>query len=183
MFANSLIWYDLLITFLYASGQWINYSYTTCRVRLDTLICSEWTGSFTRDPLPIDKQLEYSHATLPILFHVAVGRITIIQGMKQLPTFEHEILESSQLTDAAINVFYNVSWRRHQLETFSALLAHCAGNSPVTAEFPAQRPVTRSFDVFFDLCPNKRLGKQSRGWWAETPSSPLWCHRNATDKK
>ena len=37
------------------------------------------------------------------------------------------------------------------METFSALLAFCAGNSPVTGEFPAQRPVTRSFDAFFDL--------------------------------
>ena len=38
------------------------------------------------------------------------------------------------------------------METFSALLAICAGNSPVSGEFPAQRPVTRSFDVFFDVC-------------------------------
>ena len=37
------------------------------------------------------------------------------------------------------------------METFSALLAICAGNSPVAGKFPAQRPVTRSFDVFFDL--------------------------------
>ena len=37
------------------------------------------------------------------------------------------------------------------METFFALLALCAGNSPVTGEFPAQRPVTRSFDAFFDL--------------------------------
>ena len=43
------------------------------------------------------------------------------------------------------------------METFFALLALCAGNSPVPGEFPAQRPVTRSFDVFFDLRPNKRL--------------------------
>ena len=42
-------------------------------------------------------------------------------------------------------------WWRHQMETFSALLALCAGNSSVTSEFPAQRPVTGSFDVFFDL--------------------------------
>ena len=45
-------------------------------------------------------------------------------------------------------------------------------------EFHAQRPVTRNFDVFFDLRPNKRLSKQSGGWWFETPSSPLWCHCN-----
>ena len=45
------------------------------------------------------------------------------------------------------------------METVSALLAICAGNSPVPSEFPAQRPVTRGFDVFFDLHPNKRLSK------------------------
>ena len=49
-------------------------------------------------------------------------------------------------------------------ETFSASLVLCAGNSPVTGEFPAQRPMTRSFGVFFDLRPNKRFSKQSRGW-------------------
>ena len=62
----------------------------------------------------------------------------------------------------------------HEMETFSALLAICGGNSPVPGEFPTQRPVTRSFDVFFDLHLNKRLSKQSRGWWFETPSRPLW---------
>ena len=70
------------------------------------------------------------------------------------------------------------AWRRHQMETFSALLAICAGNSPVPGEFPTQRPVTRSFDVFFDLRLNKRLSKQSWGWWFETISRPLWRHRN-----
>ena len=64
------------------------------------------------------------------------------------------------------------------METFSALLAICAGNSPVPGEFPAQRPVTRSFDVFFDLHPNKRLSKQWWGWWFGTPPCPLWRHRN-----
>ena len=59
------------------------------------------------------------------------------------------------------------------METFSALLAICAGNSPVPGEFPTQRTVTRSFDVYFDLRPNKRLSKQSWGWWFETPSLPL----------
>ena len=72
------------------------------------------------------------------------------------------------------------AWWRHQMETFSALLAICAGNSPVAGEFLAQRPVTRSFDVFFDLRPNKRLSKQSRGYWSETPSSSLWRHRNGS---
>ena len=82
------------------------------------------------------------------------------------------------------------SWWRHQIETFSALLALCAGYSPVTGEFPppppppthphthTQRPVTRSFDVFFDLRLNKRLSKQSWGWWFETPSRSSRHHCN-----
>ena len=45
-------------------------------------------------------------------------------------------------------------------------------------EFPAQRPVTRSFDVFFDLRPNKRLSKQPRGWWFDTSSWSLWRQCN-----
>ena len=43
---------------------------------------------------------------------------------------------------------------------------------------PTQRPGTRSFDVFVDLRLNKRLSKQSWGWWFETLSHPLWRHRN-----
>ena len=51
------------------------------------------------------------------------------------------------------------------MEIFSALLAICAGNSPVPGEFTEQRPVTRSFDVFFDLRLNKRLSKKWWGWY------------------
>ena len=69
-------------------------------------------------------------------------------------------------------------WWRHQMEIFSALLALCVWTSPVTGEFPAQRPVTRSFDVFLDLRLSKRLSKQSWGWWFETPSRTLWRHSN-----
>ena len=49
-------------------------------------------------------------------------------------------------------------------------------------EFPTQRPVTRSFGVFFDLRLNKRLSKQPWGWWFETPSWSLWrqCNDVAT---
>ena len=35
------------------------------------------------------------------------------------------------------------------METFSALLALCAGISPIAGDFPAQRPVALSFDVSF----------------------------------
>ena len=74
-------------------------------------------------------------------------------------------------------VLTNLMWR-HQMETFSVSLAICEGNSLVPGEFPAQRPVTRSFDVFFDLRLNKRLSKQSWGWRFDTLLRPLWCHSN-----
>ena len=64
------------------------------------------------------------------------------------------------------------------METFSALPALCTGNSPVTGEFPAQRPVARSFAVFCGLRLNKRLSKQSWGWWFETPPRSLLRHWN-----
>ena len=63
--------------------------------------------------------------------------------------------------------FFVQSWWRHQMETFSAF---CVRNSPVTGEFLAQRPVTRS--LF------ERLNKQSWGWWFETSSRSLWRHCN-----
>ena len=45
-------------------------------------------------------------------------------------------------------------------------------------EFPTQRPVTRSFDVLFNLRLNKRLRKQPWGWWFETLLWSLWRHCN-----
>ena len=53
--------------------------------------------------------------------------------------------------------------------------------SAVTGEFPAQRPVTRSFDVFFDLRLNKPLSKESWGWWFETLWCPSWRHFNGNE--
>ena len=64
------------------------------------------------------------------------------------------------------------------MKTFPALQAVCAGNSAVTGEMPAKRPVTGSFDVFVDLHLNKRLSKRWWCWWFETPSRPLWRHCN-----
>ena len=71
-------------------------------------------------------------------------------------------------------------WWRHQMGTFSALLALCEGNSHVTAEFRSQRPATRSCDIFLDRRLNKRLSKSSTRWWFETPSRSLWrqCNEN-----
>ena len=69
-------------------------------------------------------------------------------------------------------VFTDIPWWRQQMETFSAIL--------VTGEFPAQMPVTRNFNIFFDLRLSKWLSKQSWGWWFETPSHPLGRHIKAS---
>ena len=70
-----------------------------------------------------------------------------------------------------------IPWWRYQMETFSMLLALCAGNSPGTGEFPLQRPVTPSFDVSFDMHLNKWFSKSKRQWF-EMPSHSLWHYCN-----
>ena len=86
---------------------------------------------------------------------------------------------TSPVFRSSSEIWYNQhAWWRHQIEAFSASLALCARNSPVTVNYPHKGPVTRSFGVFFDLCRNKRLSKQSEGWWFKTPSHPLWRHCN-----
>ena len=68
------------------------------------------------------------------------------------------------------------SWWRHQMETISALLALCVGNSPVPVNSPHKRPVTRSFDLRL----NKRMSKQPWGCWFETLSWTWWRHETYT---
>ena len=57
----------------------------------------------------------------------------------------------------------------------SVMASQITGNS-ITGGFSSRRPVTRSFDAFFDLRLNKRLSKQSRCRWFGTSSRPLWRH-------
>ena len=66
-------------------------------------------------------------------------------------------------------------WWHHQIEIYSASLALCGRNPPVTIGFPSQRPATRIFKVFFfDLRLSIRSSKQPRRWWFETPWCSLW---------
>ena len=108
-----------------------------------------------------------------------------LDGLELMNSILHVFAHSAHANNMVANIQATIdrvaskyqTWWRHQMETFSALLALCAGNSPVTGF--TQRPVARSFDVFFDLCLNKRLSKQSLGWWFETPSgSFIWRYCN-----
>ena len=80
------------------------------------------------------------------------------------PVFGWVRLWSSMMTSSNGNIF-----------TFTG---HLCGEFTGPGEFPVQRPVTWSFDVFLDLRPNKRLSKQWWGWWFETLLRPLWRHCN-----
>ena len=97
---------------------------------------------------------------LYFLKKIGTQRVTWFRGVNwcREPIQNH----TPDISDLDGNVFITkvISWWRQQMETFSALLAFCAGNSAVTGEFRAQRPVTRSFDAFFHLSLNKRLSKQ-----------------------
>ena len=87
-----------------------------------------------------------------------------------------------------INALHSVSFLHHHYSAHDMMTSSNGNIFRVTGplcgqfagpgEFPAQRPVTRSFDVFFDLRPNKRLSKQPRGWWFETLSWSLWRQWN-----
>ena len=111
-----------------------------------------------------------------------VPKLRTIISKGTLPIWESVkfgLLKTTRISHVVFCGWNRESWWRHQMETFSVLLAICVGNSLVTGEFSAQRPVTRSFDVFFDLRLNKQLRKQSWGWRFETTSRPLWHDSNS----
>ena len=118
------------------------------------------------------------HGACPVLLGSKWGTLCLIYRWKprfvMMPTLFSLVAPEVVITTSCATR----AWWRHQMETFSAILAICAGNSPVTGEFPTQSPVTRSFGVVFDLRLKKRLRKQSWGWWFETPSHPSWRHCN-----
>ena len=105
------------------------------------------------------KNIDQLGSVIQIVYRYKNGRNRENRKTGVIFVFHHDIKHNKPLL-----VCVAICWR-HQMETFSALLAIWAGNSPVTDKFPAQRPVTRSFGVFFDLHLNKRLSKQWLGWW------------------
>ena len=101
------------------------------------------------------------------------------QSLKYMELFWFKIIYHNQFASYESQTWptsVENPWWRHQMKTSSALLALCAGNSPVTGEFPSQRPGKQGFNIFFDLCRNKAFSKQSKRRWFETPSRSLWRH-------
>ena len=145
-------------------GQW-------CGALMVSLICA-WITSWVNNREVDDLRRHRGHydVTLMDCLFENYNELTLIYGcvdiLWHLP-LELHIYVSDMMTSSNGNIF--------------RVTGHLCGeftNSPVPGEFPTQRPVTRSFDVFFDLRLNKRLSKQSWGWWLKTLSHPLWRHRN-----
>ena len=108
---------------------------------------------------------------------------SLSHSLKHISTGEHSLHISWRSTHL-LYLYFLFSWSSSNWNMFR-VTGFCAGNSPVTAgnspvtgDFPSHRPVTRSFDVCFDLRLNKRLSKQSRPRWVEAPSRSLWRHCN-----
>ena len=106
--------------------------------------------------------------------YIYISHVNVTQTVPDISPLMHRHQDPLLVDD--VLVFNEEAWWRHQMVTLSALLALCDGNSPVTGEFPSQRPVTQNFDVLFDLCLNKQLSKQLICPWFETPSCSLWHH-------
>ena len=78
------------------------------------------------------------------------------------------------------NTFESLTMMTSSNGNISRVTGPLCGEFTGPGEFPTQRPVTRSFVVFFDLRLNKPLSKQPWGWWFETPSWSLWRHCSAS---
>ena len=150
-------------------------------------------GSFMRKALPCsDVIMRWElYATVPILYYVVkwIIQSCILIGLPRIRVdwlafykgcHSNGVISITPLGQVMHEYLceerHVYAWWHHQMETFSALLALCAGNSLVTGEFPSQRPVTWSFDVFFDLRLNKRWNKQPWRRLLEVPWRSLWHH-------
>ena len=103
-----------------------------------------------------------SNEKIGLVARVTEARTCIAAGQIEMLTANNP----SRMTSSNGNVF-----------RFTGL---CEGNPPIICGFPSQSPVTRSFDALFDLRMSKRLSKQAKSCWFETPSRSLWRDFNAT---
>ena len=122
-----------------------------------SLVCA-WINGWINNREAGDLRRHYSHCDVTLMRPAIVGLI-------RTRCF---LCVHSKFTTHALLFF--VTWWRHQMETFFALLFLCGGNSPVCGEFLAQRPLTRSFDVFLTTL-------STNGWVNNREAGDLRRHR------
>ena len=119
-----------------------------------------------------DESLSYS------LKHISTGKHSLHISWRSTHLLHLYFLFSWWRTSSNGNMFRVTGFCAGNSPATAGNSPATAGNSPVTGDFSSHIPVTRSFDVFFDLRLNRQLSKQSRRRWFETPSRSLWRHCN-----
>ena len=108
------------------------------------------------------------------IFYCKLNKAHIIQIMRPHALRQENQIQTCQLLCCCCSLYMMTSSNGNIFRVTGPLCGEFTG----PGEFPTQRPVTRSFDVLFDLRLNKRLSKQPWGWWFETPARSLWRQRN-----
>ena len=141
------------------------------------------------DWVKMTKYVPQSSVLCPMLFNISVNDLFYVLG-DTCPMYNYAddntlgfYHTNFGISKSKLERFYNKSRLAGCMMTSSngnifRVTGPLCGEFTGPGEFPTQRPVTRSFDVFFDLRLNKPLSKQSWGWWFETLSRSLWRHRN-----
>ena len=91
------------------------------------------------------------------------------------PVFHDRNLELSQ---PDTNWGIRISMMTSSNGNIFRVTGHLCGESTGPRWIPRTKASDAELWCFFNLCLNKRLSKQSWGWWFETLSRPLWRHRN-----
>ena len=139
---KTIIWYK----WIYRSPVWIINDSNVSWFRKHPFLKAEWSYQ-------------------PITMRTGVSCFVLFRVNEQLHGYSSgsygDVCEIIRILTSLIDVMYILIFHHDDVIKWNifALLALCVGNSPVTGEFPSQRPVTRSFDVFFDLCLNQQMSK------------------------
>ena len=115
--------------------------------------------------------------TFVMLIHIKHIKLHLVNNSLFFENYpqEHRDMQHAVYTHISLSFFHDdvIQWKY-----FPRYWPFVRGIHRSSVNSPHKRPVTRSFDVFFDLHPNKRLSKHLWRWWFEPPSRPLWRHCN-----
>ena len=144
------------------------------------MTCTEWSQHFSKWASRSGERVVWPSDALwrcrfvSTLAHVMSDDIKPLPEPMLTPDYWVSVAFARKQFHSEYQSYYSVSWWRHQMETFSALLAICAENSPVPGEFPTQRPVTRSFDITL-IC------ARIKGWVNNRKAGDLRRHQAHCD--
>ena len=160
VFGTSCLWYELSWVQVLKGTSWLGYELSRSRQESDlyksvpslwqTISLNQWVNcrvfTLLQEPRPL-YALRYQPFTKR---EIRRDLWAILQCRRLISNRGHffEYLQIITVFEHAVMYNIKASWWCHQMETFTALLALCAGNSSVTGEFPLQRPVTQSCDIF-----------------------------------